>query len=126
MEQPATRRPPTQAERARWGLPFVCGAHAVVLLVSLRVGGIVLAGLALIACYGLIERRRWGYWLAGAVAVVSGLWDGLFVLASLVSRSGSPYERAELIQAGGDLVLCGCLLVLLMLADDPRKGPGAG
>lgn len=128
MTDPASSsRPPTWAERARWGLPILCGAHAVVLLGSLRVGSIALAGFSLIACYGLVERRRWGRWLAGAIAVVAGVWEALFLLATLVGRSG-PLDLATGVLQGGLGLLLGAgvlgLLVLLVLADDPARGCG--
>jgi hypothetical protein len=119
-----TGRPLTWAQRANWGLPFVCGAHAVVLLASFRAGSIALAGLSLIACYGLIERRKWGFWLAGVLAVVAGLWEALFLLASLVGSSGPVGLASGLLQGGLGLVLSVGVLVLLLLADGPAKGPG--
>lgn len=45
----------------------------------------------------------------------------------VLRRPPTQAERArwDVAQGGADLVLCACLLVLLLLADDPRPGSGA-
>lgn len=124
---PETTRAPatTWAERARWALPILSGARAVLLLSALTVGSVGAAGLCLIACYGLIERKAWGSWLAGALAVACSLWDGLMMLASLMGWAESPALVLQGLACAVDLALCAGILVMLLLADGARR-PAAG
>jgi hypothetical protein len=120
-QAPAT----TWAERARWALPILCGVRAILLLTALTAGSVGAAGLCLIACYGLIERKAWGSWLAGSLAVVCSLWDGLSLLALLVGRSEPPALLLQGLVCAIDLALCAGILALLLIADSARR-PAVG
>jgi hypothetical protein len=76
------------------------GPHAIYACVVQIAVGV----LFLLACWGILRRTRWGYWLATATSTIPAACGVVSILRSL-----APLELAGVLGGGGVTILFACL-----------------